>query len=116
LISPGRDIIQWRITNPGRTLAQAKLARLGEMLSRSDDSSSPRRGFAQWQRWSFGIFAQARAARLGETTRKSTLFFTCKLAQDHPTLNITQRQFQTRIKHTIKQFNHSQKQFMRNLD
>jgi len=37
LISAGRDIIQWRITILGRTLAQAILARLDEMLSRSGD-------------------------------------------------------------------------------
>jgi len=81
LLSPGRDLIQWQFKNPGRTLAQAKLARLDEKLSRSGDSSSPRRDFAQWQRWSSGILAQERAARLGETTRKSSLFFTCRLAK-----------------------------------
>jgi len=81
----------------GRTLAQAKLACLDEMLSRSGDSSSPRRDFSQWQGWSSGIFAQARATRLGETTRTSTLFFTCKLAQNHPPLKFTHQQSQTPI-------------------
>jgi len=45
----------------GRILAQAKLARLDEKLSRSSDSSSPRREFAQLTGVSFWYF------RSGET-------------------------------------------------
>ena len=61
LLSPGRDLVQWWIKSPGRTLTQAKLARLDEKSSRSGESSSPRRGFAQLTGVSFWYF------RLGET-------------------------------------------------
>jgi len=47
LLSPGRDLLQWQNENPGRNLAQAKLTCLDEKLSRSGDSSSPRRDFTQ---------------------------------------------------------------------
>jgi len=47
LLSPGRDLLQWQFNNLERTLAQAKMARLDEKFSRSCDSSSPRRDFAQ---------------------------------------------------------------------
>jgi len=80
------------------------------MLSRSGDSRSPRRDFAQWQGCSSDIFAQARATRLGETIRKSSMFFTCKLAQSHPPLKSTHQQSQTPIQQIIMELNHSQTQ------
>jgi len=42
LLSPGRDLLQWKFNNPERILAQAKLVRLDESVSRSSDPSSPR--------------------------------------------------------------------------
>jgi len=35
LLSPGRDLLQWQFNNPKRILAQAKLVRLDESISRS---------------------------------------------------------------------------------
>jgi len=48
LLSPERDLLQWQLNNFERILAQAKLVRLEERISRSSDPSSPRRDLAQW--------------------------------------------------------------------
>jgi len=73
------------------TLAQTRLARLGEISCKD-------RG------WASGVFAQARVARLGENTRFpicSHMQQSINLAQSNHTLNYT---FQALIKHPIMQF------------
>ena len=110
LISPGRDIIQWQIKFPGRTLAQARLARLGEMSSRSSDPSSPRRDFAQLTGVSFWYFRSGEINSPRRNYQKSSLFCTCKLAQRCLPLNFTHQQFQSSITQTIMQSKHSQLQ------
>jgi len=57
-----------------RILAHAKLSRLDEIDSRLGETSSPRRDLAKHQGWASGIFAQERAARLGEIIRVSNCF------------------------------------------
>jgi len=110
LISPGRDIIQWQIKFPGRTLAQARLARLDEMSSRSGDPSSPRRDFTQLTGVSFWYFRSGEINSPKRNYQKSSLFCTCKLAQRCLPLNFTHQQFQSSITHTIMQSKHSQLQ------
>jgi len=73
------------------TLAQARLARLGE-ISRRDKG------------WISGVFAQARAARLGKNTRFSICSHmqqSRNLAQSNHILNYT---VQALIQHSIMQF------------
>jgi len=74
------------VSNPNseRILAQAKLIRLDEKIPRPSEPSSPRRDFAQWQRWLSDTFAQARAARLGEIIRVFNLLFTCRATKFIP--------------------------------
>jgi len=47
LLSPGRDHLQWATKKSEQILAQAKLVRLDERISRSSDPSSPRRDLTQ---------------------------------------------------------------------
>jgi len=48
-----RDPNSGQVKKSGRTLAQAKLSRLDESVSRSREINSPRQDFAQEQGWVF---------------------------------------------------------------
>jgi len=86
-----------------RILAQAKVFRLDESVSRPDESSSPRRDLAQLQGWISDIFAQVRAARLGEINRIPIYFHMQSHAIHTRNLIFIQQLIQASVKHRIMQ-------------